>query len=219
MTTATDVAPRRRPRSRRPQKRRSERSRGQILGAALQLFSKCGYHGTSVRDIARSARASTGNVYHHFPDKETIFNALLEEYLSAISDPEFPFNRALIAGAFPGDLVTLARAARESIEKYGPYAKLVYVDVVEFEGTHIRAMYAQMADRFQAFFEQYGHTLPLQRLRDGVSPLAAVMVVTRFFVQYFAVELLFHVPNHFGKDGDAAMRDIVDILNFGIIKS
>jgi AcrR family transcriptional regulator len=218
MMTAPAVAPPRRRRTRRNQKDRSERSRGQILAAALDLFSNCGYHGTSIRDIARSARASTGNVYHHFPDKETIFNALLEEYLSAISDPAFPFNRALIAGAFPGDLVTLARAARESVEQYGPYAKLVYVDVVEFDGTHIRRMYAQMADRFQAFFEQYGHMLPLDRLRDGVSPLTAVMVVTRFFVQYFAVEVLFQVPNHFGKDGDAAMRDIVDILNFGIMK-
>jgi len=218
MMNAPPVATRRR-RTRRRQKDRSDRSRTQILAAALELFSKCGYHGTSIRDIAQRARASTGNVYHHFPDKETIFNALLEDYLSAISNPEFPFNRALIAGAFPGDLVTLARAARESVEEYGPYAKLVYVDVVEFEGTHIRRMYAQMADRFQAFFAQYGHALPLDRLRDGVTPLDAVMVVTRFFVQYFAVEVLFHVPNHFGKDGDAALRDIVDILNFGIMKA
>jgi len=212
------VAPRRRRRVRR-QKDRSERSRSQILAAALQLFSKCGYHGTSIRDIAQRARASTGNVYHHFPDKETIFNALLDEYLAAISSPDFPFNRALIAGAFPHDLVALARAARESVEQYGPYAKLVYVDVVEFEGTHIRRMYAQMADRFQAFFAQYGHTLALDRLRDGVTPLDAVMVVTRFFVQHFAVEVLFHVPNHYGKDDEAAIRDVVDILNFGIMKS
>jgi TetR/AcrR family transcriptional regulator, acrAB operon repressor len=218
MMTVPAVATRRR-RIRRKQKDRSERSRAQILAAALDLFSKCGYHGTSIRDIALRARASTGNVYHHFPDKEAIFNALLEEYLSAISSPDFPFNRALIAGAFPGDLVALARAARESVEEYGPYAKLVYVDVVEFEGTHIRRMYAQMADRFQAFFAQYGDMLPLDRLRDGVTPLDAVMVVTRFFVQHFAVEVLFHVPNHFGKDGDAAIRDIVDILNFGIMKT
>jgi TetR/AcrR family transcriptional regulator, acrAB operon repressor len=218
MPAATAAPPRRR-RSPRRQKDRSERSRSQILAAALQLFSKCGYHGTSIRDIARTARASTGNVYHHFPDKETIFNALLEEYLVAISSPEFPFNRALIAGAFPDDLVELARAARVSVEQYQPYAALVYVDVVEFEGTHIRRMYAEMASRFQAFFEQYGHALRLDRLRDGVSPLTAIMLVTRFFVQYFAVEVLFRVPNHFGKDGDEALRDIVDILNFGIMKS
>jgi hypothetical protein len=62
------------------------------------------------------------------------------------------------------------------------------------------------ACRANASAEQYGHTLPLHRLRDGVSPLTEIMVVTRFFVQYFAVEVLFGVPNHFGKDGEEALR-------------
>lgn len=209
---------RQRPRHRRRQEDRSERSRGQILAAALKLFSTFGYHGTSIRDIARVAGASTGNVYHHFPDKETIFNALIEEYLQAISSPEFPFNRALIDGAFPNDLEAMARALRQSVEEYKSYGALVYVDVVEFEGTHIRRMYAEMRERFEAFFQQYGGRMALGGLRDGVEPLTAIMVVTRFFIQYFAVEILFGVPNHFGVDNDEALAHIVDILKFGIMK-
>ena len=209
-------APRRRPR--RSQEDRTERSRAQILAAALKLFSRYGYHGTSVRDIAEAARASTGNVYHHFSDKEAIFNALIEQYLVAISSPEHPFNRALIAGVFPDDLDAMARAARASIEEYRDYAVLVYVDVVEFEGAHLNRMYGEMADRFRAFLAQHGSTLRLDRLRDGVSPLTAIMVVTRFFIQYFAVEVAFRVPNHFGKDSAEAIKDIVDVLKFGILK-
>src|SRR2546425_12167828 len=102
------------PRPRRRQEDRTRRSRAQILSAALALFSRRGYHGTSIRDIAQAARASTGNVYHHFPDKETIFNALIEQYLVAISSPEHPFNRALVAGVFPDDLEAMAQAARAS---------------------------------------------------------------------------------------------------------
>ena len=206
------------PRPRRRQEDRRKRSRGQILSAALKLFSRRGYHGTSIRDIAQAARASTGNVYHHFPDKEAIFNALIDQYLVAISSPEHPFNRALIAGVFPGDLEAMARAARASIEEYRDYAVLVYVDVVEFDGAHLNRMYGEMADRFQAFLTQYGPTLRLDRLREGVSPLMAIMVVTRFFIQYFAVEVAFRVPNHFGKDSAEAIKDIVDVLKFGIIK-
>src|SRR6476660_1627602 len=89
---------------RRTQEDRTRRSRKQILAAALTLSSRRGYHGTSIRDIAEASRASTGNVYHHFPDKESIFNALIQEYLDAISSPEHPFNRALIAGVFTVDL-------------------------------------------------------------------------------------------------------------------
>src|SRR5512132_3796865 len=111
-------------RPRRTQEARTKRSRAQILAAALKLFSRRGYHGTSIRDIAEAARASTGNVYHHFPDKESIFKALIQEYLDAISAPGHPFNRALIAGVFPVDLEAMAHAARVSIEEYRDYAVL-----------------------------------------------------------------------------------------------
>jgi AcrR family transcriptional regulator len=217
----TSTVERRRVRVARPRRQedRARRSRGQILAAALKLFSRCGYHGTSIRDIAQASRASTGNVYHHFPDKETIFNALIEQYLEAISSPDHPFNRALVAGVFPGDLEGMARAARESVEQYRDHAVLIYVDVVEFEGAHLKRMYGEMADRFQAFLTQHGSKLALDRLRDGVSPLTAIMVVTRFFIQYFAVEVAFRVPNHFGKESGEAILDIVDVLKFGILKA
>lgn len=203
---------------RRRQADRTKRSRAQIQAAALRLFSRYGYHGTSIRDIAEAARASTGNVYHHFPDKESIFIALIQEYLDTISSPDFPFNRALVAGVFPGDLEEMARSLRCSIQQFREHALLVYVDAVEFEGKHLKRMYGEMADRFQAFLDQWGPTLRLDRLRDGVSPVTAIMVVTRFFVQYFAVEIAFRVPNHFGKDSDEALADIVDVLKFGILK-
>jgi TetR/AcrR family transcriptional regulator, acrAB operon repressor len=200
------------------QEARSERSRAQILRAALKLFSTRGYNGTSVRDIADAARLSTGNVYHQFPDKESIFNTLLEQYWEALSQPELPFNKALAEGAFPNDLEKLARAARESVAKYRPYVALIYVDVVEFEGTHIRRFYADMANRFQAFLEANRDHVALDRLREDVPPLTAIMLASRFFMQYYGVELLFGVPNHFGVDDETALKQIVDILKFGMFK-
>ena len=204
--------------AKRRQADRTKRSRAQILAAALELFSRCGYHGTSIRDIAHAARASTGNVYHHFPDKEAIFIALIEEYLAIISSPDNPFNLALAAGVFPNDLEAMAGSVRRSVEEFRDHAMLVYVDAVEFEGAHLKHLYGEMVDRFQAFFDQHGPALRLDRLRDGVSPVTAIMVVTRFFIQYFAIEVAFRVPNHFGKNSDEAIKDIVDVLKFGILK-
>ena len=42
------------------------------------------------------------------------------------------------------------------------------------------------------------------------------MLATRFFMNYFAVEVLFGVPNHFGKDSDAMVETIADILRHGL---
>jgi AcrR family transcriptional regulator len=200
------------------QEERSERSRAQILRAALRLFSSQGYRATSIREVARAAKVSTGAVYHQFPDKETIFRSLLDEYWQAIESPDFPFNRVLASGAFPNDLEALGRAARASVEQYRPYVALIYVDVVEFEGSHIRKFYADMAQRFQTFLEQNRDRLALDRLRPGVSPLAAVMLASRFLLHYFSVEIVFGVPNHFGADTDTVLKQIADIFEHGMLR-
>jgi AcrR family transcriptional regulator len=205
-------------RRRRNQKERSKRSRGQILDAALKLFSTKGYHGTSIRDIAVAARVSTGNVYHQFPDKETVFRTLLDRYWEAVASPDYPFNRALFDGAFPDDLEALGRAARETVTRYRPYIALIYVDVVEFEGSHIRKFYSDMASRFEKFLATpEARRRTDGRMRDGVSPLSAVMLTTRFLLHYFTVEVLFGVPDHFGKDTESVLLEIAGILSYGML--
>jgi AcrR family transcriptional regulator len=205
-------------RARTRQESRSERSRSQILEAALRLFSHQGYRGTSIRDIASAAGVSTGNLYHQFPDKESLFRTLLDQYWQAIGSPDHPFNKALAEGVFPDDLEALGGAARQSVERYRPYVALVYVDVVEFEGSHIRKFYADMAQRFSVFMEQNPDKLRLDRLRPGVSPLSAIMLASRFFLHYFAVELIFGVPNHFGQDTQTVLKELADILQHGMLR-
>jgi AcrR family transcriptional regulator len=202
------------------QEQKSERSRRQILDAALQLFSHHGYGATSVRDIAQAASVSTGNVYHHFPDKETIFRTLLDEYWAALSDPEFPFNKALATGVFPDNLEDLGHAAEKSVRDYKPYVALIYVDVVEFDGSHIRKFYSDMAQRFENFLQSTGKADELSRtLRPGISPVSAVMLAARFFLNYFSVEILFGVKNHFGKANDEVIREISEMFRHGMLRA
>lgn len=200
------------------QEERSQRCREQVLEAALQLFSSQGYRGTSVRDIAERSGVSTGAVYHQFPDKESLFRTLLDEYWEAIESPDLPLNRALAEGAFPRDLERLGAAARETVERYRRHIALVYVDVVEFEGRHIRKFYAEMAQRFRSFMAQHPVAEPVDSgLRPGVSPVTSVMLASRFFLNFFAVELLFGVPEHFGKPPDQVVREVADILAHGML--
>lgn len=202
------------------QEERSERSRQQILEAALKLFSHRGYGATSVRDIAEAAGLSKGNLYHHFPDKETIFRALLDRYFQAISQPDFPFIRALATGTFPDNLEELGRATRDSVRDYRPYVALIYVDVVEFDGSHVRKFYAEMANRFDAFLKTHNMEEPLRRkLREGLSPISAVMLATRIFYNYFSVEILFGVKDHFGKGTDEVVAEISTILRHGMLRA
>jgi AcrR family transcriptional regulator len=196
---------------------KSERSRRQVLDAALELFSHQGYRATSVREIAEAAGVSTGNVYHHFPDKEAIFNTLLDEFWKISETPRYPFTRALRSGRFPDNIEQLGVAARDSVREFRPYMALFFVDVIEFEGTHIKRFYSQTPGRFADLLEKSGGDELSKRLRPGVSPRTAMLMTWRLFFNYFTIELLFNVAEPFGKETGSVITEIADIIRHGIL--
>ncbi|MCJ7701247.1 MAG: TetR/AcrR family transcriptional regulator, partial [Anaerolineales bacterium] len=58
---------------------KGENTRALILQTAHDLFITQGYHGTSMRQIARQAGLALGGIYNHFSAKEDIFEAVFVE--------------------------------------------------------------------------------------------------------------------------------------------
>jgi len=57
---------------------------GRIVHAAIALFSRQGYHGTTTREIARLAGVSEVTVFRYFDHKDQIFWAALKSSFSAV---------------------------------------------------------------------------------------------------------------------------------------
>jgi AcrR family transcriptional regulator len=55
-----------------------------ILAAAGQLFATHGYHGSSMRDLARICNLQPGSLYSHFPRKEVLLEQLVDRYLDSL---------------------------------------------------------------------------------------------------------------------------------------
>jgi AcrR family transcriptional regulator len=49
-----------------------------VLGAAADSFVALGYHGTTMREIARRADLSVPGLYHHYPSKQNMLVAVLD---------------------------------------------------------------------------------------------------------------------------------------------
>ena len=60
-------------------------TRDRILGAALEVFAGKGYHRAIVDDIVRASGTSKGAVYHHFPNKEAVFLALVDDFAERLA--------------------------------------------------------------------------------------------------------------------------------------
>lgn len=67
------------PASSEPSSLRAEQvaqTRAALVAAGRRLFGENGFRGTSVEDLAREARVTTGALYHHFPTKTALFEAV-----------------------------------------------------------------------------------------------------------------------------------------------
>lgn len=89
-----------------PEQARSEIRRERILSSALKVFTEKGYGAAAMDDIASASETSKGGLYFHFPNKQTLYLALLdrmakllmsraEEAIAAAPDPLTRIDAAL----------------------------------------------------------------------------------------------------------------------------
>lgn len=70
----------------RAPKQRQDNRRIQLLDAAAALFAENGFHGVSMRDIARNVGMLPGSMYYHFPSKDDLLLATYEEGVRQLSE-------------------------------------------------------------------------------------------------------------------------------------
>lgn len=63
----------------RPRTSEGRDTRSDLLDAALELFADKGFYGVSIRDVARATGVGVSALYHHFPSKEELFEAVVLE--------------------------------------------------------------------------------------------------------------------------------------------
>ncbi|MEU1480948.1 ScbR family autoregulator-binding transcription factor [Streptomyces sp. NPDC005760] len=94
-----------------PKQDRSTRTKQLVLTAASELFAEHGFRHTSVKDVADRVEMTKGAVYFHYPTKEALAVAVVEEHYG-----RWPalLEQVVAEGYGPMDTVAemLARAAR-----------------------------------------------------------------------------------------------------------
>jgi TetR/AcrR family fatty acid metabolism transcriptional regulator len=104
-------------------------TRERILRAALAAFASRGYHRVSVDDIVRASGTSKGAVYHHFPNKEALFLALVD----GLADRLAGAVSEAIDGA-TGALAKVEGAIRAGLETFAANRDLARILLLEAAG-------------------------------------------------------------------------------------
>ncbi len=82
------------------QQTRSRRTREHIAGAALVVFASKGYAEASMDDVCQAAGCSKGGLYHHFPSKLAVLEAVIDR-LRVLGSLHPPFGPAALDTGLP----------------------------------------------------------------------------------------------------------------------
>ncbi|MEA2115178.1 MAG: TetR/AcrR family transcriptional regulator [Thermodesulfobacteriota bacterium] len=74
------------------------KNKEEILAIAIPLFAGSGYNGVSMRTIAKNVGLSAAALYHHFPDKQTLY---LSAMAKAFVDKADSLDKILSSSATP----------------------------------------------------------------------------------------------------------------------
>lgn len=131
-----------------------------LLEAAERVFSEKGYHGTSIRDIAREAEFSVGGVYQFFTSKDELYLRVVE------SQWEFFFGLLAAARRANGaraELEALTEAMFRTFEERRGFFRLFLSE----RGRLTAAFSGQIAERVGAHTRRLREQL-VEMMRQGV---------------------------------------------------
>src|SRR5437763_13402649 len=110
----------------RPYVRSGER-RAQILSAAAALFARHGFAGTSTRRIAVAAGTTETVLFRHFPTKDSLYSAILEDQVPMAAVEEWIAELRTIAARHDDEALfrTIARGVLDSYRRNLVYHRLM----------------------------------------------------------------------------------------------
>jgi AcrR family transcriptional regulator len=193
--------------------KKGEATRLAIEEAAFELFMEQGYHATSMRQIAEQANLALGGIYNHFSNKEEIFKAILmdkhpyKQILPLVLNAEGDTAEELIRNA--------ARALVTELGSRPELLKLIFIELVEFNGAHVSNLIAEIAPRLIPMFEKMIH------VRKNLRRLPPPILVRSFLGMFFSFYIteLFIKDSIVGKLMPTNSFDLfVDIYLHGVIK-
>lgn len=189
-----------------------EENQKKIEQAALRVFTRQGYHGTSVREIADQAKVSLGNIYNYYPTKEELFVSLVRRYDRRMMALQRRKLTPLIGSLDPQNLVRLAAAVRDIIYNEPDYWRLMYIDVVEFGNVHFAHIFRDLARNIRVL----GGKKFEKRVGDSADQSLAFTAIYLQFFTYYLVEKLFGGKQHLGFPDEEAIPQLIQIFTTGI---
>lgn len=196
---------------------RIDQNQLRIEAAALDLFTKQGFHSTRMREIAERAEVSSGSIYTYYPSKEALFESLVKNYRSCMRNFRERVLRSLEDPFSKDDLRLLALTVRSMVYRDAEYHLLTFIDIIEFGNQHFADTFYKMPEQFRRLLGPVLNKVKKQKGWCGEDPAFALTAIYLYFFTYFTVERLMQLGNqHLGVSDEQAIENFIDLISHGM---
>ncbi|AIT26440.1 bacterial regulatory s, tetR family protein [Bordetella holmesii 30539] len=184
--------------------------RERILEAAAALFARSGYEGSSIADLACAIGVSKAAIYHYYPTKQDIYDAIIVEVLSGLLGAVTQACEA--QGAADARLHAFMLAHADYFESH--HDQFVTM-LIGYSGMTMpeQADAARLRDRYEALLREIlaqGATQGVFRQRDVAATGRAVLSLLNWMVRWYK-------PGQ-GQTARAIAQDYFDLITGGLCR-
>jgi AcrR family transcriptional regulator len=172
--------------------RRGEQTAERILDAAEALFAERGYAGTTLRDVAALVGLRNPSLYNHFPNKESLYAAVLERGIRPLLEALADFMAA--GAARSGDSGRLIERMMKLLRQRPDLPRLVQHETLA-GGEHLTPM---LRAWIQPVFEHAHETIEAGPAAKRWTPEQIPLLVLALYhivVGYFTIAPLYEDLN------------------------
>jgi AcrR family transcriptional regulator len=189
--------------------------RQDILMAAMELFAKKGFRGTTTRDLASEADVNEAIIFRHFNNKEELYTAILEHKVGEAEKSKFDEIERLAGTNDEEFFMSLGRAFLERHEKDTTFLRLLLFSALE--GHQLSEMFVSSMTARKPFSNYIQKRIDEGAFRP-VNPTLAARAFFGMFSSFVLWQEIFDFKKTQPFDREEVVRTFVSIFLRGMTK-
>ena len=186
-----------------------EATRARILKAALELFSRYGFNGTTTRELARKAEVTEVTLFRYFPTKENLFAEVVCVYLPS---PDFKETVSQAkAMSYRESLKFIASAFLEGLYQNEGLIRIMYMQAQ----SHYQLMeniYASLVKNLVILLADYFEEMQQKNLIRKFNPTIGANAFLGMWIAFYEAEELLPSAQNFTDKLNETLDEYIDIF-------
>jgi AcrR family transcriptional regulator len=189
--------------------------RQDILTAAMELFSKKGFRGTTTRDLANHAGVNEAIIFRHFNNKEELYSAILQHKAEENNNSRCEDFEQLAAGTDDGKFFeTIGRTFLERHERDSTFMRLLLFSALE--GHELSEMFVTIMTVRNPMAKYIKRRIDEGAFRP-MNPELAARAFFGMFASFVLWQDVFGLKKTHPHDREEVVRTFVSIFLRGIV--